>query len=100
MLVRTLRGEDSSHDFGRDVIPSLLQDSRVIAYDFHDLNRKQVRYWRDVGTLDAYYDANMDLVAVTPEFNLYDPDWPMRTWPATAAAQRNSCSHRKGAAPA
>ena len=80
-LVRDAAREDSSHDFGRDVIPSLLQDSRVIAYDFHDLNRKQVRYWRDVGTLDAYYDANMDLVAVSPEFNLYDPEWPMRTRP-------------------
>ena len=47
--------------------------------DFHDINAKQVRYWRDVGTLDAYYEANMDLVNVTPEFNLYDHRWPIRT---------------------
>jgi glucose-1-phosphate adenylyltransferase len=70
---------NSSHDFGRDVIPSLLGSARVIAYDFRDINDKQVRYWRDVGTLDAYYEANMDLVSVVPEFNLYDQRWPIRT---------------------
>jgi glucose-1-phosphate adenylyltransferase len=69
----------SSHDFGRDVIPRLLGPARVVAYDFRDINAKQVRYWRDVGTLDAYYEANMDLVAVVPEFNLYDLKWPIRT---------------------
>jgi glucose-1-phosphate adenylyltransferase len=50
-----------------------------MAYDFRDMNAKQVRYWRDVGTLDAYYDANMDLVDVEPQFNLYDRRWPIRT---------------------
>jgi glucose-1-phosphate adenylyltransferase len=70
---------DSSHDFGKDVLPKLLVSARVIAYDFHDINAKQVRYWRDVGTLDAYYEANMDLVSVVPEFNLYDQNWPIRT---------------------
>lgn len=69
----------TSHDFGKDVIPRLLERCRVIAYDFRDINAKQSRYWRDVGTLDAYYDANMDLVSVIPEFNLYDPGWPIRT---------------------
>ncbi|MEN6603936.1 MAG: glucose-1-phosphate adenylyltransferase [Bryobacteraceae bacterium] len=69
----------SSHDFGRDILPNLMGRRRVVAYDFVDENRKDVRYWRDVGTLDAYYEANMDLVAVTPVFNLYDPDWPIRT---------------------
>jgi glucose-1-phosphate adenylyltransferase len=61
--------------FCRKAIP----DYSVIAFDFHDLNDKTARYWRDVGTLDAYYEANMDLVAVTPEFNLYDERWPIRT---------------------
>ncbi len=70
---------DSSHDFGKDIIPRLLCKARVVAYDFRDINAKQVRYWRDVGTLDAYYEANMDLVAVVPEFNLYDHRWPIRT---------------------
>jgi glucose-1-phosphate adenylyltransferase len=70
---------DSGHDFGRDVIPRMLRKARVIAYDFRDLNAKQSRYWRDVGTLDSYYEANMDLVSVVPEFNLYDQRWPIRT---------------------
>jgi glucose-1-phosphate adenylyltransferase len=70
---------ESSHDFGRDVIPRLIKNVKVVAYDFRDLNDKSARYWRDVGTLDAYYEANMDLIAVTPEFNLYDRRWPMRT---------------------
>jgi len=69
----------SSHDFGHDVIPRLLGRVRTVAYDFRDLNAKQSRYWRDVGTLDAYYEANMDLVSVVPEFNLYDKGWPIRT---------------------
>jgi glucose-1-phosphate adenylyltransferase len=51
----------------------------VVAYDFVDINAKQARYWRDVGTLDAYYEANMDLVDVTPQLNLYDSRWPIRT---------------------
>ncbi|MDQ6666247.1 MAG: glucose-1-phosphate adenylyltransferase [Acidobacteriota bacterium] len=70
---------DSSHDFGKDVLPKCLDRCRVIAYDFVDINAKAARYWRDVGTLDAYYAANMDLVSVTPEFNLYDLNWPIRT---------------------
>ncbi|MBI3280932.1 MAG: glucose-1-phosphate adenylyltransferase [Acidobacteria bacterium] len=69
----------SSHDFGRDVLPRAIQQYRVIAYDFRDLNDKTGCYWRDVGTIDAYYDANMDLVSVVPEFNLYDQRWPIRT---------------------
>ncbi|HEX3746684.1 MAG TPA: glucose-1-phosphate adenylyltransferase [Bryobacteraceae bacterium] len=70
---------DSAHDFGKDVIPRMIGKARVVAYDFRDLNAKQSRYWRDVGTLDAYYEANMDLVDVVPEFNLYDHSWPIRT---------------------
>ena len=83
MLCRALEEDsedpESSHDFGRDVLPKWLARANVVAYDFRDLNRKTVRYWRDVGTLDAYYDANMDLVSVSPEFNLYDKHWPIRT---------------------
>jgi len=72
---------DSSHDFGKNVIPRCLSRCRAVAYDFRDLNDKVARYWRDVGTLDAYYAANMDLVDVTPEFNLYDQRWPIRSHP-------------------
>ena len=71
---------NSSHDFGRDVIPRIIGKQRVFAYDFQDENKKEAPYWRDVGTLDAYYEANMDLVAVSPVFNLYDKSWPLNTW--------------------
>jgi glucose-1-phosphate adenylyltransferase len=79
MLVADAADESSSHDFGKNVIPCWLHRKAMMAYDFRDLNDKTARYWRDVGTLDAYYEANMDLVAVTPEFNLYDRRWPVRT---------------------
>jgi glucose-1-phosphate adenylyltransferase len=78
-LQRDAMNPSSRHDFGKDVLPSSLGRNRVIAYDFVDINAKAARYWRDVGTLDAYYEANMDLVSVTPEFNLYDQRWPIRT---------------------
>jgi glucose-1-phosphate adenylyltransferase len=71
--------DSSSHDFGRDVLPKLTGRRRVVAYDFVDENKKDVIYWRDVGTLEAYFEANMDLVAVNPVFNLYDQEWPLRT---------------------
>ncbi len=80
-LRRDSGNPDSSHDFGRDILPRLIGRHRIFAYDFVDENRKEVRYWRDVGTLDAYYEANMDLVAVTPAFNLYDRQWPIRSVP-------------------
>ena len=79
MLHEDAERPDSSHDFGKDVLPRCLADCHVVAYDFRDINAKQARYWRDVGTLDAYYEANMDLVDVVPEFNLYDQRWPIRT---------------------
>jgi len=72
--------EDSTHDFGRDIIPSIIDTHRVFAFPFRDENRKSDAYWRDVGTLDAYFDANMDLVAVDPLLNLYDDVWPIRTY--------------------
>ena len=82
-LLQALRddAEDprSTHDFGKDVIPKLLRTARVLAYNFVDINAKDALYWRDVGTIDAYYEANMDLVSVLPEFNLYDQQWPVRT---------------------
>jgi glucose-1-phosphate adenylyltransferase len=71
---------DSSHDFGKDVLPGILNRAKVVAYNFVDMNAKVALYWRDVGTLDAFYEANMDLVSVSPEFNLYDQEWPIRTY--------------------
>ncbi len=70
----------SRHDFGHDLIPALIDSHRVYAYPFMDENRKTEAYWRDVGTLDAYFDANMDLIAIDPQLNLYDADWPIRTF--------------------
>ena len=72
--------KSSAHDFGRNIIPSVIQSHRVFAFPFRDENRKQDAYWRDVGTLDAYYEANMDLISVDPLLNLYDARWPIRTY--------------------
>jgi glucose-1-phosphate adenylyltransferase len=71
---------NSSHDFGRDVVPSLIEKHRVYSYNFVDENQKGAQYWRDIGTVEAYYEANMDLVSVSPVFNLYDSHWPLRTY--------------------
>jgi glucose-1-phosphate adenylyltransferase len=70
---------NSTHDFGKDIIPELIAKTPVYAYRFYDENKKSAKYWRDIGTIDAYYEANMDLCHVNPEFNLYDPEWPLRT---------------------
>jgi len=69
----------SSHDFGKNIIPELIRTGKVFAYNFRDENKKTAKYWRDVGTIDAYWEANMDLVSVDPQLNLYDDDWPIRT---------------------
>jgi glucose-1-phosphate adenylyltransferase len=68
---------EGSHDFGKNILPTLIKNDRVYAYPFVDENRKEVRYWRDIGTLDSYYDASMDLVQVDPLFNLYDSSFPI-----------------------
>ena len=78
------QNENSSHDFGKDILPSLIGRSDMCAYDF---NTNVIpgdpigapHYWRDVGTFDAYYEASMDLKAVSPELNLYNRQWPLRT---------------------
>jgi glucose-1-phosphate adenylyltransferase len=83
VLVRALEADatkPTTHDFGRDIIPALIHDAPVYAYRFYDENKKASKYWRDIGTLDAYFEANMDLCHVNPEFNLYDPEWPLRTY--------------------
>ncbi len=79
-LCKDATRQNSRHDFGNDVIPAILPTGKVFAYPFRDENRKQDAYWRDVGTLDAYYEANMDLVSVDPELNMYDREWPIRTY--------------------
>jgi glucose-1-phosphate adenylyltransferase len=84
VLVRALDADatrpDSEHDFGKNIIPSIIGTGPVFCYRFYDENKKAAKYWRDIGTLDAYYEASMDLCQVNPEFNLYDPEWPLRTY--------------------
>lgn len=94
----------SSHDFGKDIIPSLIQSHHVLAYPFRDRNSGKTNYWRDVGTLDAYYEANMDLISVSPELDLYDQSWSIHTYfpplppPKTVFNDWNSPTPRVGRA--
>ena len=78
-LLKDANDPNSSHDFGKNIIPSIIGTSRVFAFPFKDENKKQQAYWRDVGTLDSYYQANMDLISVDPMLNVYDQAWPIRT---------------------
>jgi glucose-1-phosphate adenylyltransferase len=78
-LLKDAEDPQSSHDFGKDVLPKMMDEYRVYSFDFVDENKKEALYWRDVGTLEAYYEANMDIVSVSPVFNLYDSEWPIRT---------------------
>jgi len=80
-LQEDAKKQNSSHDFGKDIIPQMVKKgAKIFAYNFIDENKKEAKYWRDIGTIDAYYEANMDLVEVEPVFNLYDKDWPIRTY--------------------
>jgi len=79
VLLKDAEDNHSSHDFGKDILPKMLSEYRVFSFNFVDENKKEALYWRDVGTLEAYYEANMDLVSVSPVFNLYDESWPIRT---------------------
>ncbi|MBF0557444.1 MAG: glucose-1-phosphate adenylyltransferase [Nitrospirae bacterium] len=69
----------TAHDFGKDIIPDLIKTGKLFAYNFKDENKKAAKYWRDVGTIDAYWESNMDLCSVDPLLNLYDSSWPIRT---------------------
>lgn len=86
ILIADAEDPSSHHDFGRNILPRILGRHRVWAYNFIDENRKEALYWRDVGTLDAYFEANMDLVAVSPVFNLYDKARPRTPLDSTTSA--------------
>jgi len=80
-LLEDAHMDNSQHDFGKDIIPRMVKKgAKVMAYNFIDENRKEAKYWRDIGAIDAYYEANMDLIDVAPVFNLYDKNWPIRTY--------------------
>jgi glucose-1-phosphate adenylyltransferase len=79
-LIQDADNEASSHDFGKDIIPQVIQRHKVLAYPFRDVETGKQAYWRDVGTVDAFWEANLELIGVTPELNLYDSEWPIWTY--------------------
>lgn len=79
-LCRDNEDETSHHDFGKDIIPSLLERRRIVAFPFRDPIQNKEAYWRDVGTIDALWQSNLELTDVSPELNLYDLDWPIWTY--------------------
>jgi glucose-1-phosphate adenylyltransferase len=83
-LLKTLEADaaesESEHDFGKNVIPDSIESCRVFAYPFHDVKTRAQSYWRDVGTIDAFFQANLELIYVHPELNLYDDKWPIWTY--------------------
>ena len=82
LLTEDAANEASDHDFGRNIIPPVIDRMRVFAYPFHDVETRAQNYWRDVGNVDALYEANMELVALNPELNIYDQQWPIWTYQA------------------
>ena len=96
-LIQDADNPSSSHDFGKDIIPHCVnQNCNVYAYPFKDNESNKVHFWRDVGTIDSYYEANIDLVSITPELNLYDEKWPIWTYqeqlpPAKFVFNDNDC---------
>ena len=79
-LIKDADTPGSSHDFGKDIIPSAIDKYRVFAFPFRDIETGNQAYWRDVGTVDAFWEANLELIGVTPELNLYDEEWPIWTY--------------------
>ena len=79
-LIKDADSPGSTHDFGRDIIPGVIASYRVMAYPFRDVRSGDQAYWRDVGTVDAYWEANQELIGVTPPLNLYDETWPIWTY--------------------
>lgn len=79
-LIRDADEKDSSHDFGHDIIPAVIDKYNVFSYSFRDLQADRQGYWRDVGTVDAFWQANIELIDVVPELNLYDRKWPIWTY--------------------
>jgi glucose-1-phosphate adenylyltransferase len=80
LLTEDAANETSKHDFGRNIIPPNIERMRVFAYPFEDVETRAQNYWRDVGNVDALYEANMELVSLNPELNIYDHQWPIWTY--------------------
>jgi glucose-1-phosphate adenylyltransferase len=99
-LIKDVDSPDTQFDFGRNIIPAIIKAYRVFAYPFRDLETGEQAYWRDVGSLDAYWEANMELVSVSPALNLYDQVWPIHThqWQSPPAKFVFDDDDRRGAA--
>ncbi len=99
-VIKDADSPDTQHDFGKNIIPSIIDDYRVYAYPFRDSRTGERAYWRDVGTLDAFFEANMELVSVTPQLNMYDRQWPIYThqWQSAPAKFVFDGSERRGEA--
>jgi len=80
LLIEDADDEESSHDFGKDIVPKLVDNYEAYAYPFRDAQHNSTAYWRDVGTIDAFWQANLELIGITPDLNLYDDDWPIWTY--------------------
>ena len=81
-LIKDADDPQSTHDFGHDIIPSLIENYKVVAFPYKDVQGNEPGYWRDVGTIDAFWSANLELIGITPELNLYDDNWPIWTYQA------------------
>ena len=87
----------TAHDFGKNIIPDMIKTEKLFVYNFKDENKKEAKYWRDVGAIDGYWEANMEIASVDPMFNLYDEEWPVRTYqPQYPPAKFVFAQERKG----
>lgn len=93
-VIADAKSATSSHDFGKDIVPRTIQSNRVFVYNFREANNEEGRYWRDIGTLDAYWEANMDLCSESPQCNLYDDKWPIRTFQEQVPPAKIVASHQ------
>jgi glucose-1-phosphate adenylyltransferase len=93
-VIKDAKKKTSKHDFGGDIIPQMVGRKKVFAYNFQDPVTNTPRYWRDIGLLDAYFKAHQDLLGVKPVFELYDPDWPLRSRPQLYPPSKYMCAEK------
>ena len=96
LLCQDAADPHSSHDFGKNLLPAIIERHKVQAYPFRDRRTGETLYWRDVGTIEAFYEANMDLVAVQPELNLYDQSWPIHSYNPPWPPAKTVFDHEQG----
>ena len=92
-VIDDAKNSNSSHDFGRDIVPKMIDTNKVYVHSFKEVNNESSAYWRDIGTLDAYWQANIDLCSSTPSCNLYDQEWPIRTYQEQVPPAKIMASH-------